>query len=89
MDVRLAGACDPLLDRAASGASRVPGVVALVTDGSENLYVGATGERLIGGTAMTLDSVLMLFSCTKAITGVAVLQCVEEGLIDLDAPAKL
>ena len=38
---------------------------------------------------MTLDSVLALFSCTKAIVGVGVLQCVEEGLIDLDTPAKL
>ena len=37
---------------------------------------------------MTADSVFAIFSTTKAITGTAVLQCVEEGLLDLDAPAK-
>ena len=90
MTLKLAAACEPILRRAVSGPPpRVPGVVACVTDRASNLYEGAAGERLIGGAAMTLDSVLMLFSCTKAITGVAVLQCVEEGLIDLDAPAKL
>ena len=90
MTLTLAAACEPILRRAVSGpAPRVPGVVACVTGSASNLYEGAGGERLVRGAAMTLDSVLMLFSCTKAITGVAVLQCVEEGLIDLDAPAKL
>ena len=37
---------------------------------------------------MTPDSVFALFSCTKAVTGTAVLQLVEEGRLDLDAPAK-
>jgi methyl acetate hydrolase len=37
---------------------------------------------------MTTDSVFAVFSTTKAITGTAVLQAVEEGKIDLDAPAK-
>ena len=29
-----------------------------------------------------------IFSTTKAITGTAILQCVEDGELDLDAPAK-
>lgn len=37
---------------------------------------------------MTLDSVFAIFSTTKAVGGTAVMQCVEEGLLDLDAPAK-
>ncbi|MGN1288007.1 MAG: serine hydrolase domain-containing protein, partial [Bradyrhizobium sp.] len=37
---------------------------------------------------MTTDSVFAIFSTTKAITGTAVLQLVEEGKLDLDAPAK-
>jgi methyl acetate hydrolase len=37
---------------------------------------------------MTTDSVFAIFSTTKAITGTCVMQCVEEGLLDLDAPAK-
>jgi methyl acetate hydrolase len=37
---------------------------------------------------MTTDTVFALFSTTKAITGTAVLQLVEEGRLDLDAPAR-
>ena len=37
---------------------------------------------------MTTDTVFAIFSTTKAITGTAVLQLVEEGKLDLDAPAK-
>jgi methyl acetate hydrolase len=37
---------------------------------------------------MTEDTVFAIFSTTKAIGGTAVMQCVEEGLLDLDAPAK-
>ena len=37
---------------------------------------------------MTTDTVFALFSTTKAITGTAVLQLVEEGKLDLDAPAR-
>src|ERR1700740_1190536 len=40
------------------------------------------------GQPMTADTVFAIFSTTKAITGTAVLQCVEEGKLDLDAPAK-
>ena len=34
------------------------------------------------------DTVVGVFSCTKAITGTAVMQLVEDGKLDLDAPAK-
>ena len=37
---------------------------------------------------MTEDTVFALFSCTKAITATAVLQLVEQGRLELDAPAK-
>ncbi|HKH11680.1 MAG TPA: serine hydrolase domain-containing protein [Rubrobacter sp.] len=67
----------------------VPGVVAMATDRDGNLYEGAAGEReLGGGQEMTTDTVFALFSCTKAITGVAVMQLVEEGVLRLEDPAK-
>ena len=67
----------------------VPGVVAMATDREGNFFEGAAGEReLGGGVEMTTDTVFAIFSCTKAITGVAVMQLVEEGVIDLDHPAK-
>lgn len=79
---------DDVLARATQVADRVPGVVAMITDREGNIYEGAAGERTLGsGVPMTLDTTFALFSTTKAITGTAVLQCVEEGLLDLDAPA--
>jgi methyl acetate hydrolase len=82
-------AADQVLSRMVSSSPRVPGVVAMVTDRSGNIYEGAAGERMLGQDAdMTTDCVFAIFSTTKAITGTAVMQCVEEGKLDLDAPAK-
>ncbi|MEC8579547.1 MAG: serine hydrolase domain-containing protein [Pseudomonadota bacterium] len=80
--------CDSVLNGLTSGASRVPGVVAMVTDRDGDIYAGASGERRIGGDPMTEDTVFAIFSTTKAIAGTTALQCVEDGLLDLDAPAK-
>jgi methyl acetate hydrolase len=89
MDSRLKTACDAVLNRVTSGSPRVPGVVAMATDRKGDIYEGAAGERLLGqDAAMTADSVFAIFSTTKAITGTAVLQLVEEGRLDLDAPAR-
>ncbi len=82
-------AADAILHRVVEGNPRVPGVVAMATDRHANMYEGAAGKRALDGdSAMTTDSVFAIFSTTKAITGTAILQCVEEGLLDLDAPAK-
>jgi methyl acetate hydrolase len=82
----LRSACDGILQKTATG---VPGVVAMITDRSGNIYEGAAGKRSLGGSQpMTTDSVFEIYSTTKAITGTATLQCVEEGKLDLDAPAK-
>jgi methyl acetate hydrolase len=67
----------------------VPGVVAMATNREGNIYEGAAGVRQLGNEQpMTLDSVFALFSTTKAITGVAVMQLVEEGVLSLDDPAR-
>lgn len=71
-----------------AGAGQVPGVVAMLADRNGTVYEGAAGLRSFGGAQpMTTDTVFAMFSTTKAVTGTAVLQCVEEGLVDLDAPA--
>jgi methyl acetate hydrolase len=88
MASNLRGACDGILQRTVTGKPRIPGVVAMITSRSANIYEGAAGERLLGGQAMTTDTVFAIYSTTKAITGTAVMQCVEEGKLDLDAPAK-
>ncbi len=81
-------ACDAVLAGVVSGEPRVPGVVAMLTDRERDIYAGTAGERRLGGAPMTEDTVFAIFSTTKAITGTVALQCVEEGLLDLDAPAK-
>lgn len=84
----LTARCDAILTGLTSGASRVPGVAAMVTNRTETIYSGVAGERRIGGEPITEDTVFAIFSTTKAIAGTTALQCVEEGLLDLDAPAK-
>jgi len=82
-------AIDAVLTEVVSGDSRVPGVVAVVTDRDRDVYVGAEGVRCIDGDrTMTPDTVCAIFSTTKAIVGTVCLQLVEEGKLDLDAPAK-
>ncbi len=89
MSQNLKSAADAILHRVTSGRPRVPGVVAMATDRKANIYEGAAGERMLGqAAAMTTDSVFAIFSTTKAITGTAALQLMEDGKLDLDAPAK-
>ncbi|MGH1488657.1 MAG: serine hydrolase domain-containing protein [Acidimicrobiales bacterium] len=66
-----------------------PGAVATVVNTGGVLYEGAAGERAAGsGVAMTTDTVGGIFSMTKAVTGAAAMHAVEQGKIDLDAPAS-
>jgi methyl acetate hydrolase len=78
---------DAALKRAAD-AGDVPGVVAMATDRSSTIYEGAFGRRVLGQpAAMTLDTVGWIASMTKAITSAGAMQLVEQGKLDLDAPA--
>jgi methyl acetate hydrolase len=89
MSANFSAAADAILDGVVTSNPRVTGVVAMVTDRHRNIYEGAAGKRRLDQPAdMTTDSVFAIFSTTKAITGTAVLQLVEEGKLDLDAPAK-
>ncbi len=80
---------DAVLGYTVGRAGGVPGVVAMVTDSDGNIYEGSAGVRELGrDDPMSLDSVMCIFSTTKAITGTALMQCVEEGLVDLHTPAS-
>lgn len=73
----------------AAVADGVPGVVAGVTDGDAARWIGAAGVRSTDtGAPAEPDTVVTLHSATKAVTATVALQCVEDGLIDLDAPAR-
>src|SRR3546814_20875004 len=72
----------------ATDAGAVPGVVAMVTDRNKTLYEGAFGRRALDGEApMTLATVGLIASMTKALTSVPALQTPEQGNIQLDTPA--
>jgi methyl acetate hydrolase len=75
-----------LADGVARGAA--PGAVAIVVNRDGVIAHGAAGERAAGsGMEMTTETVGAIFSMTKAVTGAAAMQLVEQGRIDLDAPA--
>jgi methyl acetate hydrolase len=71
----------------AVNSGKVPGVVAFAADRNGPIYQGAFGKRLADGTPMLRDTVFWIASMTKAVTGVAAMQCVERGQLSLDQPA--
>ena len=82
-------AADTVLDYSVNRAGGAPGVVAMATDRNGNFYEGCAGRRELGkDQPMTLDSVMAIFSTTKALTGTCIMQLVEEGKIKLDDAAK-
>ena len=81
-------AIDQVLSDAVS-AGQVAGVVAVAANADGTIYEGAFGQRALGGAqAMTVDTMFRIASMTKAITGAAVMQLVEQGKIGLDQPAE-
>src|SRR5438309_10485036 len=78
---------DALL-RMATESGDVPGVVAVATDRNGPIYEGGFGSRVLGEPAeMTPDTVVWIASMTKALTGRAAMQLVEQGKLALDMPA--
>ena len=79
---------DALLEGAVANGD-VPGVVAAATNRDETIYEGGFGERVLGsGQTMTPDTIVWIASMTKAITGMAAMQQVEQGKLELDNPAS-
>jgi methyl acetate hydrolase len=78
------------LDRALSKpieAGLIPGIVALAADDRGIFYKAAFGMRAVDKPEpMTADSVFRIASMTKAVTGAAAMQLVEQGRIGLDQP---
>ncbi|KAJ5554942.1 hypothetical protein N7461_003412 [Penicillium sp. DV-2018c] len=75
--------------KAAIDAGKIHGAIICATNAKGNfVYNKALGERtLLSGEKkpLELDDVLYLASATKLITTIAVLQCVEDGLLTLDS----
>jgi CubicO group peptidase (beta-lactamase class C family) len=69
--------------------TRIPGIVALVTDADGVVYAGAFGrQNVAGGVPMATDSIFRIASMTKPVTSVAVMMLVQEGDLGLDDPVS-
>ncbi len=66
--------------RQAVNARTVPGLVAIAANDKGIVYEGAFGPSI------TADSLFWIASMTKAITGAACMQLVEQGKLQLDQP---
>ncbi|HEU5325158.1 MAG TPA: serine hydrolase domain-containing protein [Candidatus Limnocylindria bacterium] len=72
-------------------AHRHPAVglaVGVVSDGGLACFAGHGLADIASGTPVTKDTVFRIGSITKTLTGVAVMQLWEQGLLDLDAPVN-
>lgn len=69
-------------------AQNLPNVSAVITNATENLYEGAAGHTVAAdGKQVTVDTSFAIMSMTKPITSLAIMRLVEQGDIQLDAPA--
>ena len=68
---------------------RIPGLqAAVVYKGRLVLSMSAGTADIQHSVAVTKQTVFPIYSCTKAFTGVAIMQLVEEGKLDLSAPVS-
>ena len=60
----------------------------MATTPGGTIYEGAFGKRVLDqDTPMSMDTVVWIASMTKALTGTAAMQLVEQGRLNLDTPA--
>lgn len=70
-------------------SDRAPGVVFGVTNDSETVYLESAGySDVTSKDPLKKDTTFQLYSCTKAVVILGVLQLWERNLLDLDAPVK-
>ncbi|NUP76012.1 MAG: beta-lactamase family protein [Nonomuraea sp.] len=69
-----------------AGRSRVPGAVVAVQRGDEITEAAYGVLDNVFGYPVTVDSIFQTGSITKVWTATLIMQLVEEGLVDLDAP---
>jgi CubicO group peptidase (beta-lactamase class C family) len=67
---------------------RIPGVAIAIVHGDQIVHMKGYGIADPAGRPMTAQTPVMLASLAKPMTGVAILQLVEAGKIDLDAPVQ-
>ena len=77
---------DAVLERVVRDGA-IPGIVAMVAKSERVIYQKAVGlADVAGGKPMQVDSIFRIASMTKPMTSVAMMQFVDDGRVDLDAP---
>ncbi|KAL4870722.1 hypothetical protein BDV12DRAFT_207415 [Aspergillus spectabilis] len=70
---------------ASAGSSRSGTTVVVVKKDGDELFAHSAGQRGKGSPEpMTLDTIFWIASCTKMLVGVACMQLVEQGILELD-----
>ena len=83
-ELRDTGAIDEYLDQTVAN-TKIPGLVALVVDADETLYLRAVGIRNAArNEAMTEDTIFRIASMTKPVATTAIMMLVEDGKLGLD-----
>ena len=67
---------------------KIPGVALAIVEGDRIVYRRGFGHARPGGEAPTPQTPFVLGSTTKSFTALAVMQLVEAGKIELDAPVQ-
>ena len=66
----------------------IPGVSLAIVEGDQIVHMRGLGRARPGGEAPTPQTPFFIGSLTKSITALAVMQLVEAGKIELDAPVQ-
>jgi len=66
----------------------IPGVSLAIVEGDEIVHLRGFGQARLDGEAPSPQTPFLIGSLTKSFTALAVMQLVEAGKIDLDAPSS-
>src|SRR3712207_2833814 len=66
----------------------IPGLALAVVDGDQIVHLGGYGKADQSGRAVTPQTPFVLASASKSLTALAVMQLVEAGKVELDAPVQ-
>ena len=67
-------------------SAHIPGLALAIVEGDRAVYLKGYGRADSSGRAVTPETPFLIGSITKSFTALAVLQLVEAGQVDLDAP---
>ncbi|HKT38833.1 MAG TPA: serine hydrolase domain-containing protein, partial [Ktedonobacterales bacterium] len=70
------------------GAAHIPGVSVAIVKGDQIVYLKGYGQADPSGRSVTPQTPFIIGSISKTFTALALMQLVEAGKVDLDAPVQ-